>query len=73
MQVFNTLDNASINIRGNHNGSVLTERQFVNDINQVLAKIPHGTSRIKSKKNTENSMIVHSLRSGVQPNGVVNA
>ena len=45
MQVFNTLDNASINIRFNHNGSALSERQFVNDINQVLAKIPQSPTK----------------------------
>ena len=43
--MFNTLDNASINIRFNHNGSALSERQFVNDINQVLAKIPQSPTK----------------------------
>ena len=43
--MFNTLDNASINIRFNHSGSALSERQFVNDINQVLAKIPQSPTK----------------------------
>lgn len=40
MRVFNTFESASLNIRFNYNDTQVSERQFVNDINSVVAKIP---------------------------------